>query len=167
MEGELKACPFCGSAVTLETSANPAHDHLRIKCPSSHCYIRPSTLWREEQEQAIRAWNTRALPASAIQPGALTREQIERWRQMLTGPHDCTYPETPCQHCDEDRQLDALCRMALSTLARPESGFTAAQAWDEGFHSGQHDGEDGYFGPNENPYRPKDQADRPESGRGK
>lgn len=56
----LKQCPFCGSKA--EKSVSPPHTlqmEAFIMCENDGCYIQPMTRCYQNENLAIKAWNTR------------------------------------------------------------------------------------------------------------
>ncbi len=60
---ELKPCPFCGDEAVIEQLDEDYNDEWCIYCLNSdgECKMQPCTQIYETQEDAIEAWNTRAL----------------------------------------------------------------------------------------------------------
>ena len=65
---ELKACPFCGGealkAKMFDVDEKYIPSSLRflmhnVICNNPDCLINPEVGWREDQEEAIQAWNRR------------------------------------------------------------------------------------------------------------
>ncbi len=65
---ELKPCPFCGGeALAIQSWEGDAHD---VGCFNGECIVEPHT-WAETKDEAIAAWNTRAVDPAAIREAAL------------------------------------------------------------------------------------------------
>lgn len=58
-DNELKPCPFCedGGMIKLECLNNIFY--YSISCINPRCFIKPSTIWFETEQEAIDAWNIR------------------------------------------------------------------------------------------------------------
>jgi hypothetical protein len=66
---DLKPCPFCGfEAVVLQPSWG-SDDH-EAGCFNGECPVEPHA-WAENKDEAIAAWNTRAVDPAAIREAAL------------------------------------------------------------------------------------------------
>ena len=63
MTKKLKPCPFCGDEAVIEQLDEDYNNEWRIYCRNSNgeCKMQPCTRIYETQEDAIEAWNTRAL----------------------------------------------------------------------------------------------------------
>jgi hypothetical protein len=73
-EPDLNPCPFCG----IEATA--VHDDeyssgWDVGCFNGECLVEPHA-WAETKDEAIAAWNTRAVDPAAIREAAL-REALE------------------------------------------------------------------------------------------
>ena len=107
-EGELKACPFCGSAACLfQDSGNyPIRSRRQpdyfVEC--SECSNRTSLA--DTKNEAIAAWNTRATPTAPIGKEP-SEEEIERVSEAL---HEVLFGELG------PNRYDAAARSAITAL---------------------------------------------------
>jgi len=81
MDGEMKACPWCCLGGVLHMINTDGAGDWAVECRDCGA----AGPIERTQAEAIAAWNTRALPASAIQDGALRADEpqydlhFERW----------------------------------------------------------------------------------------
>ena len=68
-EPDLKPCPFCGGEAIAHPCALEGDDH-DVGCFNGECPVEPHT-WAETKDEAIAAWNTRAVDPATIREAAL------------------------------------------------------------------------------------------------
>jgi Lar family restriction alleviation protein len=71
---DLKPCPFCGGEAEINPLALATSD-FNVACFNGECPVEPQTRG-ETKDEAIAAWNTRAVDPAAIREAAL-REAAE------------------------------------------------------------------------------------------
>lgn len=57
---ELKSCPFCGGEAVLKKAS--LRDVAYVRCNNNQCALFCGTIGKNTEEEAIKAWNTRANP---------------------------------------------------------------------------------------------------------
>jgi len=65
MTDDLKPCPFCGHEAVAIHSSWWDNDEYDVECFNGECPVKPHTC-RETKDEAIAAWNTRAVYPAVI-----------------------------------------------------------------------------------------------------
>ena len=87
---DLKPCPFCGGDVFhIQSWEGDSHD---VGCFNSECPIKPNA-WAETEDEAIAAWNTRA-----VDPAAIREAMADRIEQLVKERDEAERNETLCSN---------------------------------------------------------------------
>lgn len=82
MSDELKPCPFCGGKAGLlpdsEHSTAMIVTHYSEGCPADEIWC-----WHISEEEAVKAWNTRAKPK--VKPLEWVPEPLVGWKRGASG----------------------------------------------------------------------------------
>ena len=103
MSDTLKPCPFCGSKA--EVWQNDGSTVWNVRCGSTRrCQDFPvPAMERDTREEAIAAWNTRALDAASYRAGLEAAAKLFEEQAKLSS--DAAWSEQLCEMAGEIRAL--------------------------------------------------------------
>lgn len=110
----LLPCPFCGGNGKLieshryDASVDSTPPHWKVSCECVGCNGAAINIWRQSEEEALKAWNHR------VEPDTLPSWAIEAIEKAFN--------ETGWlyQDSDDDGSLYAMLRQEILSLRKPE-----------------------------------------------